>query len=83
VNNKVNKIIGYWAKAMLHYRQPKGEEALKKLEELTDPDTVRAIKAISGISPGMGTVLGRLPFGFLRCKMIKKRLEKLAESVEE
>jgi len=67
---------------MLHYRQPKGEEALKKLEELTDPDTVRAIMAISGISQGMGTVLGRPPFGFLRRKMIKKRLEKLAESVE-
>jgi len=54
---------------MLHYRQPKGEEALAKLREITDAETTSALMAISGFSQGMGAEgkgIG-LPVGLIIC----------------
>jgi|GEM_PF-3554913 len=45
---RVLKIIGYWAVTQLNYRQPKGEWALARLRELTDPDVVQALMFITG-----------------------------------
>lgn len=80
--DKHSKIVGYWAVAMLNYRQPKGDKALDKLRELTDADTVGAIMFISGFSTGMGISRFRL----IRKWQIRRsvgQLRKLAEPVEE
>lgn len=84
--DKHSKIVGYWAMAMLNYRQPKGDEALAKLREITDADTSSAIMYISGFSTGIGFTI-RIPplFRLLRKWQIRKstrQLEKLAKPVE-
>lgn len=56
MSDKFNKIVGYWALTQLNYRQPKGDEALSKLRELTDADTTAAIMFISGFSQGTAYV---------------------------
>ncbi len=68
--DKQTEIVGYWAVAMLNYRQPKGEKALGKLRELTDADTVGAIMFITGYcqSGKVGNI---------------KQMWKLAEPIEE
>lgn len=65
---RVLKIIGYWAVTQLNYRQPKGEWALAKLRELTDPDVVQAIMFITG---------------FCLAGLEEKPLKELAKFVEE
>ena len=80
--DKQSKIIGYWATAMLNYRQPKGDKALDKLRELTDADTTAGIMFISGFSAGMAMSRFRL----LRKWQIRrnmKQLQKLAKLVEQ
>lgn len=80
--DKHSKIVGYWATAMLNYRQPKGDEALAKLREITDADTTSAIMFISGFSAGMGISRFRL-FRKWQIRRSVRQLKKLVKPVEE
>lgn len=71
--DKQTQIIGYWAMAMLNYRQPKGDAALDKLREITDHDTCAAIMFISGFAQGMG----------LKESSSTEGLKRLAKPVED
>jgi hypothetical protein len=51
--HKTTKIIGYYAVAMLNYRQPKGDLAWKKMLDITDAETVSAIAFLTGFSGGL------------------------------
>ncbi len=79
--NKQAQIVGYWAMAMLNYRQPKGDEALEKLRELTDADTTTAIMTISGFSQGMA-MSTFLPIRRWQIWKTTKQLRKLAKPIE-
>jgi len=80
--NKLSKIVGYWALAMLNYRQPKGDRALDKLRELTDADITNAIMMISGFSQGMA-LSTFLPLRRWQIRRTTKQLQKLAKVVED
>jgi len=48
--NRTSLILGLWARAMLHYREPEGERALTRLGKLIGDDAVAALMFIVGFA---------------------------------
>lgn len=68
--SKQRKIVGYWAKVELNYRQPEAERATEKLREILDQPTINAIFNITGFVQAGGL-------------KDRKKLEELAAMAEE
>lgn len=70
--NKGDKIIKLWLVAMLNYRQPLGNKAFDKIQELTDREILDALLFLGGLSMGMQSQI-----------IIEKGPPKLADRFED